>query len=326
MNQASDTLSVQRVGEIAAEAPEDRWLVRGVWGREAVGIIGGPPKCCKSWLGLDLATSVASGTPCLDRFPIDDRGPALIFLAEDALAMVRARVEALCGHRRLDIGALDLHVITAPALRLDLEDDRQRLAGTLDRLRPKVVVLDPLVRLHRLDENSAADISGLLGFLRELQRAFAVAVVLVHHASKKQRAHPGQALRGSSDLHAFGDSNAYLTRQRDQLVLTLEHRAARPPEPLSLRLVSADDGTRTHLEVVGGTEPPPTEVPLARVILDHLAAAEAPMPRTALRAALRVNNNRLGHALGDLETGGKLQRTPDGWQLAPGATQLSLLP
>jgi RecA-family ATPase len=66
--------------------------------------------------------------------------------------------------------------------------------------------------LHRLDENSAADISQLLGFLRELQRTHDTAIVLVHHASKKHRAQPGQALRGSSDLHAFGDSNACLWR------------------------------------------------------------------------------------------------------------------
>jgi hypothetical protein len=51
-----------------AECPEQqRWLVDGLWSEEAVGIIGGEPKCCKSFLALDLATAVASGTPCLRR-------------------------------------------------------------------------------------------------------------------------------------------------------------------------------------------------------------------------------------------------------------------
>jgi len=308
-----------RAGELAVQGLEERWLVRSLWAREAVGIIGGAPKCCKSWLGLDLAVSVASATPCLDRFEVDAPGPALVYLAEDALPMVRARVEAICQHRQLAIDELDLHVVDVPALRLDLVEDQQRLAAAVALLRPRVVVLDPLVRLHRLDENSASDISRLLGYLRELQRAHAVAIVLVHHASKKHRAQPGQALRGSSDLHAFGDSNAYLARQHDHIVLTLEHRSARPPEPLTLELVSARDGTRTHLAVVGPCPSDDAELPLTQRILDHLGTVSSPQSRTALRVTLRVSNNRLGDALTDLERRGKLQRSPDGWSLSPTA-------
>ena len=45
----------------------------------------------------------------------------------------------------------------------------------------------------------------------------------------------GLGLRGSGDIHAFGDSNLYLRRHKDQLVLSSEHRAA-PAAPS----VSAD--------------------------------------------------------------------------------------
>ena len=150
---SAEPLSVQRVGDIASESNDRHWLIEHIWGRAAIGLIGGAPKCCKSWLGLDMATSVASGTPCLGRFLVEDRGPALVYLAEDALTAVRARTLALCQHRRLDIAALDLHVIAVPSLRLDIERDQHRLAATLARVRPRLLLLDPLVRLHRLDEN-----------------------------------------------------------------------------------------------------------------------------------------------------------------------------
>ena len=39
-------------------------------------------------------------------------------------------------------------------------------------------------------------------------------------------ARAGQALRGSSEFHAWGDSNLYLRRVGEQLTLTVEHRAA----------------------------------------------------------------------------------------------------
>src|ERR1022692_632471 len=92
-------------------------------------------------------------------------------------------------------------------------------------LRPTLLVLDPFVRLHRVDENVSAEVAPLLDFLRTLQRRYQTAVVLVHHA-RKGAAHlrAGQALRGSSELHAWGDSNLYLRRtgDSDQLALAIE--------------------------------------------------------------------------------------------------------
>ncbi len=312
---ATDPLPVVRIGAIAAVTPDNHWLIRSLWGRAAVGIIGGAPKCCKSWLGLDMAVSVASGTPCMDRYSVDCQGPVLVFLAEDALPNVRARVDAICQHRRLDVEKLDLHVITASVLRLDLQGDQRRLAAAVKKYKPRLLLLDPLVRLHRLDENSASEISGLLGYLRQLQRWGDVAVVLVHHASKKQRAQPGQALRGSSDLHAFGDSNAYLARRGDHLLLTLEHRAAVAPAPIELVLKSAADGSATHLALNQGEAPPPTDNPqaLADAAWAELRRRGAAVTRTELRSQLRVNNERLGDALVKLQQDKRALQTPQGW-------------
>ncbi|MCP4125183.1 MAG: AAA family ATPase [Bacteroidetes bacterium] len=308
-------LPVCKATDLMIQPAQQAWLIEALWGDAAVGIIGGAPKCCKSWLGLDMAVSVASGTPCLGKFQVPVRGKVLIFLAEDAAHNVRSRIESICVHRNLDISDLDLYVITAATMRLDLETDQQMLTKTVDNLRPRLLILDPLVRLHRLDENSASDISRLLGFLRGLQRSFATAIVLVHHASKKHRAQPGQALRGSSDLHAFGDSNAYLARKKNNLVLTLEHRAAKPPDPVELQLLSNPDGSETHLEptvcsINSGT------TSLNERVVALLENNNKPLTRSALREQLKVNNQRLGSALADLEKQGVAIRSAKGWNSA----------
>ena len=187
-----DALPTTRAADLAS-APEDaRWLIDRVWS-SGVGIIGGLPKSAKSWLGLEMAISVASGTPLLARFQVHDPGPSLVYLAEDALPQVRERIAGICAHRRIDLPSLNLHVITSPAVRLDSLGDQKRLATTIERLAPKLLVLDPLVRLHRIDENSSGEMSNLLGYLRELQRRHSNAIVLVHHMSKRVRAHLGQA-------------------------------------------------------------------------------------------------------------------------------------
>jgi len=312
MAMIDDKLPLEKAYRLEKQNAEQAWLIQSVWASSAVGIIGGAPKCCKSWLGLDMAVSVASGAPCLDRFEVKDKGPALIFLAEDALYTVRSRIEALCSHRNLDMRHLDLYVITAPALRLDLPSDQNRLKSTLADLRPRLLVLDPLVRLHRLDENSASDISKLLGFLRELQRTYNCAIVLVHHASKKHHAQPGQALRGSSDLHAFGDSNAYLSRRKKRLVLTLEHRSAKPPDPLELDLISHTDGSQTHLEIVCA-QTMNTNQSLSHQVLTVLNHAQSPMTRMSIRNQLKVNNQRVGHVLAELDRKALIMHVKTGW-------------
>ena len=296
------------------------WLVQQLWGAAAVGVIGGAPKACKSWLGLDLAVSVASGTACLGHFPVEATGPAVVYLAEDALHAVRDRIDQLCRHRGLALDRLDVHVVTAPSLRLDLETDRHALEQTLTDLQPRLLLLDPLVRLHRLDENSAADISGLLGFLRELNRRHDVAVVLVHHMAKRARHDPGQALRGSSDLHAWTDSACYLVLRNEHIRLTVQHRAAPAPEPMRLQLAGGH-GHPCRLELDGLDAEPP---PLAEAIRDELRHAAEPCSRATLRQRLRVNNARLGEALCALEQRGLVARTAAGWTLPTGDQQLGL--
>jgi hypothetical protein len=236
-------LPVQPAWRLADCPEQQRWLVEGLWSEEAVGIIGGEPKCGKSFLALDLAVAVATGIPCLRRFAVSRPGRVLLYPAEDALHIVRRRLEGICAAAGVALSELDIQVITAPSLRLDLEADRMRLEETVAQLKPRLLVLDPFVRLHRIDENVSGDVAPLLAFLRELQRRHAIAVVLVHHAKKGAGAiRAGQALRGSSEFHAWGDSNLYLRRDsNDRIVLTVEHRAAAAMPGITLELTQRDN-------------------------------------------------------------------------------------
>jgi hypothetical protein len=52
----------------------------------------------------------------------------------------------------LELARVDIHVITASSLRLDHARHRDRLLETARRLRPRLLLLDLLVRLHGVDE------------------------------------------------------------------------------------------------------------------------------------------------------------------------------
>ena len=309
---SNSPLPVVRIGEIPRESRAQPWLVEQLWGSSSVGVIGGAPKCSKTWLGLDLALSVATGTPCLGRYAVPQPGPVLVYLAEDALPIVRQRVEGMAQHRGLALEQVELYVITAPTLRLDRDPHRRQLQQTAQRLRPRLLLLDPLVRLHGIDENNASEVAGLLAYLRQLQRQLDLSVMLVHHTRKNAAGvAAGQSLRGSGDLHAFGDSNLYLRRVKERLLLVSEHRAAPASPPVYLDLV-ARDADAIHLEVVPEVRDPP-QVSLPEQVLSLLAGG-AVLTRAKLRDTLAVKNERLGQALESLERAGRLRHTPDGWQ------------
>ena len=285
-----------------------QWLVAGLWGRQAVGIIGGEPKCGKSFLALDLAVAVAAGVPCLRRFQTDQSGPVLMFAAEDAGHIVRTRLEGIARAAGADFDTLDIAVIDVPVLRLDHRSDRQRLEETVQRIRPRLVLLDPLVRLHGVDENAVAEIAPILGFLRDLQRRFETAVLLVHHSRKSGASRPGQALRGSSELHAWGDSNLYLRRRDNQIVMTVEHRAAPGLNDIEIELADDAQGPALRLRRQVPDEAVPEQETAEQRIVDILAEAEKPLSQAQIRKRAAARNATVSATLQELIREGRVER------------------
>ena len=316
-------LPVEPAWRLATQPEEHRWLIEGLWSEGAVGLIGGEPKCCKSYLALDVAVSVAGATPCLGRFAVPRPGRVLLYAAEDALHVVRQRLDGIARARAQALERLDIQVITAPRLRLDLADDVSRLTNTVAAMRPKVLLLDPFVRLHRCDENASGDVAPLLALLRELQRTYQLAVVVVHHAKKGGGSvRAGQALRGSSEFHAWGDSMLYLRRHGERLTLGVEHRAAPAIDELDLQLCG--DGDALALRVVDTPKPvtPRPARPLAERIVEVLSQVERPLGLGQLRELCQVRKATLCDVLTQLARQGSIRRNGRGYELtaSPAAT------
>jgi hypothetical protein len=305
----SRPLTVVRAADITApEQATPAWLVEHLWGSGAVGVLGGAPKSCKSWLALELAVAVASGRPCLGRFAVPAAGPVLLYAAEDTPLQIRQRVEQLCQARGAPFDRLDLGLILEPSLKIDRPQDVERLRTTLARRPHRLLILDPYVRLQAADENHATEVAAILATLRELSRTYCLALLLVHHARKSPGDSAGLALRGSSDFHAWGDSNLYLRRRGQDLILTLEHRAAAAPPPLTLTL--AQDPLR--LEVRDPESRHLVTTPLEERLL--AALQQGPCRLEQLRAAVGARKQAVVETLRTLEATGRVARQPDGWQ------------
>jgi len=311
-------LPTTRADQLARpETSATEWLIEGLWSTEAVGIIGGEPKCGKSFLALDLAVAVASSTPCLRHFPTRQSGAVLLYAAEDAWHIVRERLVGIACAAGVNFESLAIYVITVPTLRLDRSEHQQALQATVAQLQPKLLVLDPFVRLHAIDENVAGEVAPLLAYLRSLQRHHHTAVALVHHA-RKGAAHErgGQALRGSSELHAWGDSNLYLRRHSQNLYLNIEHRAAPGTDRLQLTLKATPPALALELVEPSPTAPCDRAQPSPQQRIEQiLAAATAPITQRQLRQAAKMRASHVAEVLAKLVADGRISRSANGYRL-----------
>ena len=309
-------LPVQLAAQLPRSGAQAHWLIEELWMDQAVGILGGEPKSYKSYLALDIAVSVASGRPCLRHYPVCQPGPVLLFPAEDSLNVVRQRLEGICAAADTPLETLPLQVITAPSLRLDWARDRQRLALTLQILKPRLLILDPLIRLHQVEENEASQIAPLLSGLRQLQRRFQLAVLVVHHTKKQAHClRPGQALRGSSELHGWGDSNLYLRRKADQLLLYTEHRAAASQEDIPLRLTASGSALALRMISPEASTPPPAKPSAQQRVWEALAGLDRPVSLKQLRKLCGMRTTTLCHCLAQMSQQGLVNRDVLGYRL-----------
>jgi hypothetical protein len=243
----------------------------------------------------------------------------LLYCAEDSLSMVRRRLEGICAAAGLKLEQLDIQVITEPSVRLDLDAVRRRLDATVARMRPRLLILDPFVRLHRVDENASGEVAPLLAFLRELQRRHAVAVLVVHHAKKDAgRVRAGQALRGSSEFHAWGDSNLYLKKHSDDTVsLTVEHRGAPSIRPLTLELATNCIGVALRIadRAAASVEPPSS---VDDRIIAALTESQRPLSFPELRGQCRARSATVYERIAALTATGRVSKSSKGYRLVDG--------
>jgi len=201
--------------------------------------VGGEPKVGKSLLIANLALCLAAGVDRIG-FPIPAQRRVLICQFElpvpqfvNRLAIMRRALGATADQQLLVDTRAQGHLLSA-AQGLTHFVSAARAAAA------EIIVLDPLYSTHDQDENDTRAMAALCQSLLRLRDASGAALVVVHHVRKSiGRYEIGTAFRGSSALHAVGDSYLLLTRPSPQLA-TVELRfqfryaASQPPRLLQL--------------------------------------------------------------------------------------------
>jgi AAA domain-containing protein len=231
--------SLAQLLEQQPAAPPACLVEPGLLPPQGILFVGGEPKVGKSLLVANLALSLAAGVDRIG-FPIPQPRRVLVCQFElpvaqfvSRLALMRRAVGAAADERLLVDTRASGHLLSA-AQGLGHFVEAALAAAA------EVIVLDPLYSAHDQDENDTRAMASLCQSLLRLRDASRAALVVVHHVRKSIGRHEiGSAFRGSSALHAVGDSYVLLTRPSPQLA-TVELRfqfryaAAQPARLLEL--------------------------------------------------------------------------------------------
>ena len=191
------------------------YVVKGLLQRRSYASIYGAPGAGKTFVGLDIAYSVAAGHPWMDRKV--HAGPVLYLAFEGTGGLVK-RAQAL----RQKYGTKDVPLyIAGAAFNLRAPAGRAELGEIISALpaKPVLIFIDTFARaLSGGDENSAQDVGAFNSAIAALIESTAACVVLIHHSGKDKSkgARGSSALLGALDTEIEVDGGAVIARkQRD---------------------------------------------------------------------------------------------------------------
>jgi hypothetical protein len=236
---STTVLSLAQLLEQQPVTPQPCLVEPGLLPQQGILFVGGEPKVGKSLLVANLALSLASGSHhCGFSIPAPRRVLVCQFELPvpqfvDRLATMRKATGTTADQNLLIDTRATGHLLSAPQGMSHFLSAAQSAAA-------EVIILDPLYSTHDQDENDTRAMAALCQSLLRLRDASRAALIVVHHVRKSiTRYEIGSAFRGSSALHAVGDSYMLLTRPSPQLS-TVELRfqfryaAAQPPRLLQL--------------------------------------------------------------------------------------------
>lgn len=183
------------------------WLVDRLIPVETIGFLHGYGGQGKSWLTLDLAIEVGrGGGKWLDRFPTVG-GKVLYIDEESHPTLLRNRYNKLIKGKGLTPDQVDVSFLSLQELKLDNQDTLEAFRGLLVELKPTLVIIDPFVAIHGMNENSTEQMAKLRGILKGLIKDTQVAFFFIDHESKPSefQKSAAQRQRGSTEKDAVAD-------------------------------------------------------------------------------------------------------------------------
>lgn len=238
------------VGDMVQHLKPIDWLVKGYVERDSMAVIYGEPGHGKSFVAIDVACSVATGT---DWHGCTVKPGAVFYIAGEGHNGLARRFRAWSEARGVSLAGAPLYIsnrsvaLTDSLNAAEVSASVQELAKATGKT-PSLIVVDTLARNFGAgDENSAADMGAFVTNLdNNLRHPWKATVAIVHHSGKDT----SKGARGSTALRGAVDAEYEVTKDELGTIRMQPHKMkdAENPEPLAFTLESVplplvdDDG------------------------------------------------------------------------------------
>ena len=180
-----------------------------------VGLVLGAPDLGKTTITLGLATAVAGGAAEYLGFVPAMTGPVIVATFEDKPSHVARRI--IAGGRSMgasrEMIESNLHVLrteppsqlfrrAADGLGVEITEMGNALLGKIKLLKPKMLVIEPLVEFHNVSENENGSMHSVMAGLRFFAREGGCAVVVAHHVTRPEEKATVTSSRGAGAIPA----------------------------------------------------------------------------------------------------------------------------
>ena len=222
--------------------PPPEPLVDGYLFLDSLAWLGGKPAHGKTFVAVELACCIGTGTPWHGH--IVAQRPVLYLIAEGASGLA-SRVDAWA----LANGRIPENVIFLPfAVKMMENLDVAAFGQLLSEIQPGLVILDTQARVTvGAEENSSRDMGQFVHNLDLLRQLSGACVLVVHHEPRN-----ADNLRGSTALE--GAAASILRANKDGNVVTVENskqKDAPAQPPIALALIAIGDSAVLSHEAVG---------------------------------------------------------------------------
>jgi len=239
MEETKPRFTVENAAELLSKPePKIEWLIENIWLDKSRGLIAGNPGVGKTWIALDMLISVATGTLCLNRYPVK-KGAVLLVEEEASSLNLQRRLHAMARARQLkDSDLTNLFLLTRQFTRIP--NDATELFHLISENNIQLVVFDSLRTVHSADENSSSEMKEVLDSFGRLNTITEASIVLIHHLAKASDVSNKplfERLRGSSHLWAWRDCILGIEGEEDasECICSFQFRDAEAQPPIRIK-------------------------------------------------------------------------------------------
>ena len=232
---APDLYEALDVDQLAALPPVS-YLIDGILTDYGLTVIYGDPASGKTFLALDMALHLASGTPWHQH---ETKPTGVLYIAGEGVRGIAKRVSAWRHHYGLQDVDTPIRFLPHAVDLLDLANV-QRLARTVEHLigTAKIpvglIVIDTVARNMNGNENDAVDMNRLIAAADALREKFGLAVIAIHHAGKDSE----RGMRGSTALPGASDTIVEVTRTENVMCVTVKkQKDDDEPDPFYMEMM-----------------------------------------------------------------------------------------